>query len=184
MTQFPYKGDHPIPTFFHFAGLGLTIGACPRSASSSLAYFAQMFEGTPLHEPPREAICIIREPLSRLASSLFVIPEEVRKAANGERYVGRPSIEEVIDGVLGGYANEVYHNAPAGHDWAWQPQSELFECIAEPTWLRLDDLDTLGGIPFPHINQTLEAKPEIVHRLDEIRDYYAKDTELWQRAAS
>jgi len=166
------------------------ICAAPRTGSTSLYYFAKELEKTEeaifLTETPSDAICLIRDPIKRLASAYMLLPDGItsRDPITNFKTVGRPAIEETIDAVLNDDGAE-WFNAKIGdsaHAFAWQPQVELYSECENPVWLRLEGNEGVFGLLLPHANITEEEKPVIDYRLDELKEFYAEDIKTWQMA--
>ncbi|HUW45484.1 MAG TPA: hypothetical protein VMW50_06780 [Dehalococcoidia bacterium] len=166
------------------------IGAAPRSGSTSLYHFAKKLElaeqAIALTETPKDAICLIREPIARLASAYLLLPEGVnsRDPVTNFKTVGRPSFEETVDAVLND-DGQAWFDAKIGssaHAFAWQPQTELYSECEFPVWVKLEGNGGFFGMQLPHENKAQEPKPEVTYRLNELKDFYAEDTKIWNMA--
>jgi len=166
------------------------IAAAPRSGSTSLYFFAQRMGefAVDLKETPEEAVCIIRDPIKRLASAYMLLPVGVktRDPVTNFKTVGRPAFEETIDAVLDDAGQEWFDEkiGNSAHAFAWQRQSELYSGCKNPIWLRLEGNEGFYGYGLPRENVTTEQKPEVTYRLEELEAYYAEDIKLWKTAAT
>lgn len=166
------------------------IGAAPRSGSTSLYYLAKHLEeqgyAEMLSKTPQESICLIRDPIKRLASAYLLLPEGVktRDPETNFKTVGRPEFEETVDAVLNddGAAWFTAQIGNSAHAFAWQPQTELYSEVEFPVWVRLEDNGGFFGIQLPHENKAQEPKPEVTYRLDELKNFYAEDIKIWNMA--
>lgn len=166
------------------------IAAAPRSGSTSLYFFAERMGelAMDLKEAPEEAVCIIRDPIKRLASAYMLLSDGVnsRDPVTNFKTVGRPTFEATVDAVLDDEAGEFFTEqiGNSAHAYAWQRQSELYSGCKNPVWLRLEGNEGFYGYRLPHENKTYEQKPEVTYRLEELETYYAEDIELWKTATT
>lgn len=161
-----------------------TIGAAPRSGSTSLYFMAKHLNAEAIQgEEVPEAVCIIRHPIKRLASAWLLLPEEARRLPE-ERVAMYPPVEETIDAILDGTADEFFTKriGDSRHAFAWMRQSELYGGCEKPHYVRLDGLGHIYGLKMPHYNSAERPKPEVTHRVDELVEYYREDLEIWDNA--
>ena len=192
MTDRPTFNGFYIPQYYNIRTktCEFSIGAAPRSGSTSLFDFAKKLEAEGeasfLSEPPKDAICMIRDPIQRLASAYMLLPDGInsRDPITNFKTVGRPAFEETIDAVLNddgaAWFNDKIGNS--AHAFAWQPRSELYSECEFPVWVRLEGNGGFFGLQLPHSNKTEGEKPEVTYRLDELKDFYAEDLRIWQIA--
>ena len=191
MTRQQFNGFY-VPQYYAIRTrhCDFNIGAAPRSGSTSLYEFAKALEEAEeslfLSEPPSDAICLIREPIARLASAYLLLPDGVnsRDPVTNFKTTGRPAFEETVDAVLDGdgqaWFDEKIGNSK--HAFAWQRQVELYSECEFPVWVKLEGNGGFFGMELPHANKSFEPKPEVTHRLDELKKFYAEDTKIWQMA--
>ena len=166
------------------------IGAAPRSGSTSLYHFANALKQNDqaifLSETPKDAICLIRDPIKRLASAYLLLPEGVktRDPVTNFKTIGRPSFEDTIDAVLDDEGQAWFDTqiGDSAHAFAWQPQVELYSECEFPVWVKLEGNGGFFGMQLPHENVSMEPKPEVTYRLDELKEFYAEDIKIWQLA--
>ena len=181
-----------VPQYYHIRtrDCDFNIGAAPRSGSTSLYHLSQQFkaekQSIALTETPKDAICLIREPIARFTSAYLLLSDGIktRDPVTNFKTIGRPAFEETIDAVLND-EGESWFNTKIGnsaHAFAWQPQVELYSECEFPVWVRLEGNGGFFGIKLPHENKAQEPKPEVTYRLDELKEFYAEDTRIWQTA--
>ncbi len=177
-----------IPQYYHISQGEFNIGAAPRSGSTSLYFLVKKLgvSAVELTEAPDTAVCIIRDPIKRIASAYILLAEGInsRDPVTNFKTIGRPPFEETIDAVLDDDGEE-WFNAKIGnsaHAFAWQPQSELYSKVKNPIWIRLEGIGKIHGLTLPHSNKTIEEKPTVTYRLDELNEFYAEDIRLWNAA--
>lgn len=197
MTESKRVKGPPCITGFHIPqyyrvnrDVDFCIGAAPRSGSTSLYYLAESLKKqcVTLKETPDTAVCIIRDPIKRIASAWMLLAEGVnsRDPVTNFKTIGRPAFEETVDAVLDD-DGEAWFNTKIGssaHAFAWQPQSELYNKVKNPIWIRLEGIGKIYGLTLPHSNKTVEEKPTVTYRLDELNEFYAEDIRLWNAAST
>ena len=187
LERAPCINGHRIPQYYCIKGI--YVGAVPRAGSTSLYMLYKQTENDPatreLDHTPQTATCILREPLARLQSAWLLLPEEARWVGE-RREVMRPPIEEVIDAILGDHAEAFFTDkiGNSNHAYAWMRQSDLYDGVEFPEWIRLEGIETFHKLKLPHYNVAQEPKPPITHRLNELNDYYREDFELWEAAST
>ena len=183
MTAPPCINGFYLPQYYDFGSF--CVCATPRGGSTSLHFLAEQHNAQKLKTAPTEAICIIRNPLERVASAHVLLPLEARRLPT-ERVVMRPPIEEVIDAILGAEGAEAFFQEKIGnsrHTYAWQPQTDLYSKCANPIWMRLEGNEGFHGLTLPLYNKSDPTeKPKITYRLDELKEYYREDLEQWEKA--
>lgn len=186
LNRAPCINGFNIPQYYCINGI--YVGAVPRSGSTSLWNLNKELNGQTLDHVPQTATCIVRDPIKRLASAWLLLPIEARRFTNEEgnsyREIMRPPIEEVIDAILGDYAEQYFTDkiGNSNHAYAWMRQSSLYDSVKFPEWIRLEGIESFHRLTLPVHNKSTEEKPAITHRLDELKDYYREDTELWEKA--
>ena len=166
------------------------ITAAPRSGSTSLYHFAKDLESRGqaffLTETPDDAVCLIRDPIERLASAYLLLPEGVRTRdpVTNFKTLGRPAFEETVDAVLDDHGQEWFDDkiGNSKHAFGWQPQVELYSECEHPVWVKLEGNGGFFGMELPHANKSMEPKPKVTYRLDELKNFYAEDIKTWQMA--
>ena len=191
MTRKQFNGFY-VPQYYAIRTrtCDFNIGAAPRSGSTSLFQFAKALEPSEeslfLSEPPSDAICLIREPIARLASAYLLLPEGVktRDPETNFKTLGRPAFEETVDAVLDDNGQAWFDDkiGNSKHAFGWQPQVELYAECEYPVWVKLEGNGGFFGMYLPHANMSMEPKPEVTYRLDELKKFYAEDTRIWNMA--
>jgi hypothetical protein len=121
----------------------------------------------------------LRHPITRLASAWAYFtpannfPTDPVWRNKGYEYMREhPSINQFIDGVLGGALNEHWSPQLVQHGLTFDEIYQL-EKINE-TWPSRFKLE--------HLNQGRIDKPVVTHRLDELFDLYKDDLDAWHKA--
>lgn len=116
----------------------------------------------------------LRHPITRFASVFaYFAPNDnfpIQPSRAAYKLAEHPTLEQFTDAVLDGMDNEHWRPQLAQH----LPIDELyrFENIDE-TWF---EKYTLG-----HHNKGRIPKPEIIHRLADLEEFYREDLDAWQQ---
>ena len=116
---------------------------------------------------PETCHLFLKNPIERFRSAWVAQP--VRQYPDSIR---RPDMEEYTNGVLDDVPG---WRSPHSDPQLWQHRN-IKNLI---TW-RLEGSTHVLGVPLPHLNLTEEQKPVAVHRLDELKEYYADDIKAWE----
>ncbi len=150
-----------------------TIGWTWRAGCTSIMKSMEPYyeEVITLTHAPKACHLFLKNPMERFRSAWIAMPyigtlpdgTPVRQPINDY-------IDDVLDDVLGARSP---HSTPQ----TWQHRK-----VEELKPHKLEGSTIVCGVPLLHENITTEEKPEITHRVDELRAYYAFDIHVWEKA--
>lgn len=163
--------DLPVTEYYRLNGVNFTY--CWRAGCTSIASLALNAGAEILSDPPETCILLLKEPMSRFASAWCILPDGLQRREEGN-VIARQSIEDYTDGVL-----DDVEGVRSPHCWR---QLEQHSDVKHLVLYRLEGTTHIAGTELLHLNETEEPKPELTHRVDELREFYAEDIAAWEAA--
>lgn len=166
---------HPenLPVVQYYLVHGDNISYTWRAGCTSVASLALNNEGIVIDVAPDTCHLLVKDPMERFKSAWIIQPYEALWD-EGTRYIGRLPINDYIDGVL-----DDVEGVRSPHSW---PQLKQHSAVKDLIVHRLEGSTHMAGCPLHHLNKTEEEKPELTHRVDELREFYAEDITAWESA--